>query len=110
VVSFAPLLLYPQGESPRYPLDRRLGEPQIQSGHCGEEKHFALSGIEPRRSAHGLSLYTQSYPNSRRYFGTSQNFGVITPHQKPAGMNVNALKISTFCPPEQNMAKDKVHL
>jgi hypothetical protein len=29
VVNFTPRPLYPQGRSPRYPLDRRLGEP-----HC----------------------------------------------------------------------------
>jgi hypothetical protein len=38
VVSFTPLLLYPQGKSPRYPLDRSLGWPQSQSGRRGEEK------------------------------------------------------------------------
>jgi hypothetical protein len=27
-------LLYPQGKSPWYPLDRRLGELQSWSGHC----------------------------------------------------------------------------
>jgi hypothetical protein len=37
-VSFTPLLLYPRGKSPRYPLDRRLGGPQIWSGqHEGEK-------------------------------------------------------------------------
>jgi hypothetical protein len=34
-----PQLLYPQGKGPRYPLDRRLGRPQSQSGHSGEEKN-----------------------------------------------------------------------
>jgi len=28
VVSFTPRPLYPQGKSPWYPLDRRLGDPQ----------------------------------------------------------------------------------
>jgi hypothetical protein len=32
-------LLYPQGKSPQYPLDRRLGGPQGQSGQGGEEKN-----------------------------------------------------------------------
>jgi hypothetical protein len=31
VVSFTPWLLYPQGKSPPYPLDRRLGGPQSHS-------------------------------------------------------------------------------
>jgi len=34
-----PQLLYPQGKSPWYPLDRRLGEPQSQSRCSGEEKN-----------------------------------------------------------------------
>jgi hypothetical protein len=31
--------LYPQGKSPWYPLDRRLGGPQSRSGRGGEEKN-----------------------------------------------------------------------
>jgi hypothetical protein len=38
VVSFTP------GKSPRYPLDRRLGGPQIRSGRYGEVKIFYPSG------------------------------------------------------------------
>jgi hypothetical protein len=34
-----PQLLYPEGKSPLYPLDRRLGGPQSWSGHSGEEKN-----------------------------------------------------------------------
>jgi hypothetical protein len=37
VVSFTPQLLYPQGKSPWYPLDRRLGGPQSRSERGGEE-------------------------------------------------------------------------
>jgi hypothetical protein len=40
VVSFTPWPLYSQGKSPWYPLDRRLGGPQSQSGCSGEEKNF----------------------------------------------------------------------
>jgi hypothetical protein len=40
VVSFMPLLLYLKGMSLHYPLDRRLGGPQSQSGCCGEEKNL----------------------------------------------------------------------
>jgi hypothetical protein len=39
VVSFTPLPLYPQGEIPRHPLDRRLSGPQRRSGRGGEEKN-----------------------------------------------------------------------
>jgi hypothetical protein len=43
-----PQPLYPQGKSPWYPLDRRLGEPQSWSGHGGEEKNSQpLPGLEP---------------------------------------------------------------
>jgi hypothetical protein len=36
VVSFMPRPLYPQGKSPWYPLERRLGGPQSHSGRGGE--------------------------------------------------------------------------
>jgi hypothetical protein len=40
--------LYPQGKSPWYPLDRRLGGIQNRSGHGGEEKNSQPPpGIEP---------------------------------------------------------------
>jgi hypothetical protein len=42
------------GESPRYPLNRRLGEPQNRSGRFGEEKILDPSGIRiptPRSSS-----------------------------------------------------------
>jgi len=29
-----------QGKIPQYTLDRKLGKPQSQSGHSGEEKKF----------------------------------------------------------------------
>jgi hypothetical protein len=47
VVSFTPLPLYPQGKSPWYQFDRRLGGPQSRSG-VGEEKNSQpLPGLEP---------------------------------------------------------------
>jgi hypothetical protein len=36
------LATLPQGKSPWYPLDRRLGGPQSRSGHGGEEKNSQL--------------------------------------------------------------------
>jgi len=40
--------LHPQGKSPWYPMDRRLGGPQSQSGHGGEEKNSQPPlGIKP---------------------------------------------------------------
>jgi hypothetical protein len=47
VVSFTRRPLYPQGKSPWYPLDRRLGGPQSRSGRGGEEKNSQpLPGVE----------------------------------------------------------------
>jgi hypothetical protein len=48
VVNSMPRPLYPSGNSPWYPLDRRLDRPQSRSGHGGEEKIFQpLPGLEP---------------------------------------------------------------
>jgi hypothetical protein len=38
VVSFTPLTPYSRENSPRYPLDRRLGGPQSRSGLFGEKE------------------------------------------------------------------------
>jgi hypothetical protein len=46
---------YPQGKSPRYPLDRRLGGPQSRSGRGGEEKDVPSSAEhQPGRPSHIL--------------------------------------------------------
>jgi len=37
--SFILQSLYPQGNNPWYPVDRKLGEPQSQSGCNGEQKN-----------------------------------------------------------------------
>jgi hypothetical protein len=48
VESFKPHPLYPQGRSPCYPLDRRLGGSQSRSRRGGEEKNSQLlPGFEP---------------------------------------------------------------
>jgi hypothetical protein len=44
VISFTPRPLYPQRKSPLYPLDRRLGGPQSQSGRRGEDKILDTTG------------------------------------------------------------------
>jgi hypothetical protein len=56
VVTYA-LAILPRRKQPRYLLDRMLGEPQSQSGHCCEQMNPGLAGIEPRSSA-GQSLVT----------------------------------------------------
>jgi hypothetical protein len=48
--------LYPQGKSPWYQLDRRLGGPQSRSGRGGEEKNSQpLPGLEPTINHYVLS-------------------------------------------------------
>jgi hypothetical protein len=48
VVSFTHRLLYPQGKSPWYSLDRTLGGPQSRSGRGDEEKNSQpLPWLEP---------------------------------------------------------------
>jgi len=42
VVSFTPWLLYPQGKSPWYPWDRRLGGHQSLPGLGSEEKSVIM--------------------------------------------------------------------
>jgi hypothetical protein len=44
VVCFTPLLLYPRVKSLRYPLHRRLGGPQSQSGRHREENNLDPTG------------------------------------------------------------------
>jgi hypothetical protein len=47
VVNFTPRLLYSEGKSPWYPLDKRVGGPQSRSGSGGEEKNSQpLPGLE----------------------------------------------------------------
>jgi hypothetical protein len=49
VVSFTPRPLYPQGKSPWYTLDRRLGGLHSRSGVGGEEKNSQLMlELEPQ--------------------------------------------------------------
>jgi hypothetical protein len=59
----APAALNP-GENPRYPLDRRLGEPHSRSESCEEEKNLAMLGIEHGLPARSPSLYRLSYPHA----------------------------------------------
>jgi hypothetical protein len=68
VVSLTLQPLYPPGNRPRYPLDRRLGGSQCQSGRCGEEKHILPSKESNRdRLARSRLLYQLSNPNSLVY-------------------------------------------
>jgi hypothetical protein len=65
VVSLTPRPLNTQGNSPRYPLDRRLGGPQSRSGRGGEEKNSqpppGIEPLNPDRPARNPALYRLSY-------------------------------------------------
>jgi len=52
VVSFTAQTLYPQGKSPQYPLDRRLGWSQNRSGHGGGEEKI----LGPRRESNPRTM------------------------------------------------------
>jgi hypothetical protein len=51
VVSFTTRQLYPRGKRSRYPLDRRLGEPQSRSRQHGKEKILDPSGTRTPASS-----------------------------------------------------------
>jgi hypothetical protein len=48
VASFKPLPLYPQGKSPRYPFDRRLGGPRAGLDDVEKRKFLTPPGLEIR--------------------------------------------------------------
>jgi hypothetical protein len=56
VFSFTPQPLYPQRNRPQYPLDRRLGGPQVQSGCYGEKKIPAIQPVSILNELSWLSL------------------------------------------------------
>jgi hypothetical protein len=60
VVSYTPRPLYPQGKSPWYPLDRRLGGPQSRSERGAEERNS-----QPRRESNPRTPNFQ--PVAQRY-------------------------------------------
>jgi hypothetical protein len=69
VISFTLRPSYPLGKSLRYPLDRRLCEPQIRSGRLEKRKFLTLPGLELlplSRPARSQSLYRLRYPGSDR--------------------------------------------
>jgi hypothetical protein len=84
VVSFTPRPLYPQGKSPWYQLDRRLGGLQNRSGRAGEEKNSQfLRGLEsPNRPACSLVAVPLSYLGSHLSGGGDVNKVETQPGQR----------------------------
>jgi hypothetical protein len=85
VVSFTSQPLYPQGKSPWYPLDRRLGGPKSQSGCSGEEKNFQpLLGLESliNYTEQGLPIITmgQTYIHPSYGWNVDTNSGFTHSH------------------------------
>jgi hypothetical protein len=80
--SFTPRPLYPQGNSPWYPLDRRLGGPQSRFGRSGEEKNSqpppGIKPWNPDRPARSPVLYRLSYHSTAKYSWT----GTLYLHNK----------------------------
>jgi hypothetical protein len=61
VVSFMMLRLYTWGNSPRHPLNRRLGRPHSQSGQLEEENLLTLTGIILTRRSNILYKYASQH-------------------------------------------------
>jgi hypothetical protein len=64
-----PWPLYPRRKIPRYPLDRRLDEPQSRSGRHGEVKFLPPPGLE--LWSLGRPARTQSLYRLRQCFSTT---------------------------------------
>jgi hypothetical protein len=87
-VSFTPRPLYPRGKSPRYSLDRRLGEPQSRSGHSGCEyknsHHCPFRELNPGRAAFTL-VSIQSYSGSKPDVTLEEYFALLRCGRKISG-------------------------
>jgi hypothetical protein len=83
------LSLYPQGKSPCYPLDRRLGGPKSCSGHDCEEKDSRLPLIEI------ICFYNAGYKsNNKRKFHT-----IASVLDKKEDMKIDQRKINNISNP-----------
>jgi hypothetical protein len=98
VASFTPRPLYPQGKSPQYPLDRRLGGSQCRSLRRGEEKILDPIGTRTLtlgRPAFSQSLYRLRYPGS--YCCLALKEGKAIPVTGPGGQqNCETLRLRHF--------------
>jgi hypothetical protein len=105
VVSCMSLPLYPQGKWSWHSY-RRLGEPQSQSGLCGEEKHLLLlPEIEPQVLGHPASsplLYQMNYPNSQVYAQGFANLRNALLRKKDVSQNVHFWRRSPLFAKEES--------
>jgi hypothetical protein len=71
MVSFTTLLLYPQGNSPQYPLDRRLSRPQSRSGRHEDKNSWpywdSISDPLVVQAVASLGLQGNSFPSPAWY-------------------------------------------
>jgi hypothetical protein len=70
-----PCRFTPREKSTRYPLDRRLGEPQSQSGRHGEEKILDPSGTRTPTPRSARRYTDWVYPGSGRW-GANRNVAI----------------------------------
>jgi hypothetical protein len=88
--SFTPLSLSPRGNSPRYPLDRRLGEPQSRSGLRGGEKILDPTGPRTPTSLSSIPEPVAIPPTLSRFLHVmvlvtkyNRNMGIINEGLEP---------------------------
>jgi hypothetical protein len=62
-ISFTPRPLCPQGNSPWYPLEMRMGGPQVWSGSCRKKIILHSRELNLGHAAHSSSLYQLSHPD-----------------------------------------------
>jgi len=74
VISLMILSLYPQGDNPQNPLDRRLGGPQWWSGQGGEEKNSVPLPFQPTYFVRGLQRYLKLTVNQTQGHINNLNF------------------------------------
>jgi hypothetical protein len=98
VVSFTPRPLYPQGKSPSYPLNRRLGGPQSRSGHGSIEKNSQPPRnpiVEPVLAVNPLG--TRVYPNVSGLAARSENCKWYSSLPLGAVVSLFVSQSSEFC-------------
>jgi hypothetical protein len=81
-----PYLLYPQGNSPQYPLDRMVGKQQASLNMVQRENipFLPLPGIEPCSSSLQQSQYTDWATPAESYVDGTKNMTDINDMNLPS--------------------------